>query len=86
MSERLRHIVQTEMRWLLTSKFQMQVSMGFPVSVVSDPHITEKQAFVSVSIVIVAGLCKATGLPFVWVFCKNWMSDDWSLEWQTGLL
>lgn len=76
MSERLRHIVQSDMGWLLTSKFQTQVSMGFSVSV----------AFVSVSIVIVAGLCKATGLPFVWVFSKNWISDDWSLEWQTGLL
>lgn len=50
--------------------------MGFPVSV----------AFVSVSIVIVAGLCKATGLPFVRVFSKNWISRDWSLEWKTGLL
>lgn len=86
MSERLRHIFQSEMGWLLTGKFQTQVSMAFPVSVVSDPHKTEKQAFVSVSIVTVAGLCKATGLPFVRVFCKNWSSDDWSLEWQTGLL
>lgn len=56
----------------------MQVPMVFPVSVVMrhvpDPNIMEKQAFVSVSIVTVAGVCKATGLPFVWVFCKNWSS------------
>jgi len=54
--------------------------MVFPVSVVRghvpDPHIMEKQAFVSVSIVTVAGVCEATGLQFVWVFCKNWSSLD----------
>lgn len=56
--------------------------MVFSVSVVRghvpDPHIMEKQAFVSVIIVTVAGVCEAaTGLTFVWVFCKNWSSHEW---------
>lgn len=82
MSDKLRHIVQNEMGRLHTGKFQTQVSMVFSLSVVRghvpDPHIMEKQAFVSVIIVTVAGVCEAaTGLTFVWVFCKNWSSHDW---------
>lgn len=40
----------------------------------------EKQAFVSVSIVTVAGVCEATGLPFVWVFVRTGvhMTADWN--------
>lgn len=69
------------MRWdgFIQASFRRK-SMVFPVSVVRghvpDPHIMEKQAFVSVSIVTVSGACKATGLPFVWVFRKIWSSHD----------